>query len=118
MKYILLLYGSESDWAKASQAEHDRAMAEFGQVYGDLMSKGQYKGGDPLMPTAQAKTVRVRDGHISKTDGPFAETKDQLGGYFVIEAADLDEAAAIAARLPSARVGCVEIRPVMNIGHP
>jgi hypothetical protein len=118
MKYILLLYGSEAEWAKATKADQDRAMGEFAGVYADLKAKNQFLGGDPLLPTPTAKTVRVRDGKTLQTDGPFAETKDQLGGYFLIEAPNLDAAAAIAARLPSARVGCVEVRPVAPRHEP
>jgi hypothetical protein len=115
MKFILLLYGNEGEWAKASPEEHQRAMAEFGAVYGDLTKNGQYRGGDALQPASAAKTVRVRGGKAVDTDGPFAETKEQLGGYFVIEARDMAEATSIAARLPSARVGCVEVRPAMEV---
>ena len=118
MKYILLLYGNEKEWAKATQADQDNAMAEFAKVYADLRAKDQFKGGDPLMPTPTARTVTVRNGKIVQTDGPFAETKDQLGGYFLIEASSIDEAAAIAARLPSAKAGCVEVRPVMPRHEP
>jgi hypothetical protein len=118
MKYILLLYGNEGEWANASPAETEQSMREFGAVYSELLSSGRYKGGDPLMSTEHATTIEVRNGKTVKRPGPFARTSDQLGGYVVIDAASVDDAAAIAARLPSARVGCVEIRPIMDIPRP
>jgi hypothetical protein len=80
----------------------------------DIKKSGHYVGGDPLQPTGSATTVRVRDGKTTTTDGPFAETREQLGGYYKIEARDLDEAAKIAARIPGARMGSIEVRPIME----
>jgi hypothetical protein len=93
-------------------AEVSSMMAEFGAFTQDIIASGHYKGGNRLDSVATATTVRIRDGKRSVTDGPFAETKEQLGGYYLIEAADLDEAIALAARIPGARVGSIEIRPI------
>jgi len=117
MEYMLLLYGDEKQAATLDPAEKGRVFGEFAQVTQELAKSGKLKGTSPLQPTANATTVRVRDGKRLTTDGPFAETKEQLGGYYVVEAADLDEAIAIAARIPTVRYGCVEIRPVMKM-HP
>jgi hypothetical protein len=115
MKYLILLYGDEKAWASVSDAERRQVLGEFGKCYQDLLKNEQYKGGSPLQPTAMATTVRVRNGKLLVTDGPFAETKEQLGGYFLVEAADLDTAIAIAAKIPSARYGSVEVRPILEI---
>ena len=115
MEYILLLYGNEVDWANAPAEVKGQAFAELGQIHGELNAKGQARGGNALQPSTTATTVRVRDGQRAVTDGPFAETKEQLGGYFLIEAKDLNEAIDIAARLPSSRHGSVEVRPIMKI---
>lgn len=112
MKYLLLIYGDE---LALSETERQDCYAESMQLARDLHSNGQYLGANPLHPTAMATTVRVRDGKRLVTDGPFAETREQLGGYFLIEAKDLDEAIAVAARIPMARKGTVEVRPVIEI---
>ena len=112
MKYMLLIY-MEPD--AMNDAEREHCYVESAQVAQDLNSSGQYLAANPLHPTATATSVRVRDGKPFITDGPFAETREQLGGYFLIEAKDLDEAIGIAARIPGARVGTVEIRPVMEV---
>jgi hypothetical protein len=113
MKYMLLIYMGEQ---AMTQGEREHCYVESTQLAHDLKAKGQYLGANPLHPVATATSVRVRDGKPVVTDGPFAETREQLGGYFLIDARDLDEAIAIAGRIPAARVGTVEIRPVIEIG--
>jgi hypothetical protein len=112
MKYMLLIYGDEH---ALSETERQDCYAESTQLIHDIHSSGQYLAANPLQPTAMATSVRVRDGKRLVTDGPFAETHEQLGGYFLIEAENLDEAIAIAARIPMARKGTVEVRPVIEI---
>ncbi len=113
MKYMLLVYLDEQ---AMTEAERDQCYVESAQLAQDLNSNGQYLDASPLRPVATATSVRIRDGKPLVTDGPFAETREQLGGYYVIEASDLDEAIGIAERIPPARYGTVEIRPVMEIG--
>lgn len=110
MKYMLLVYSDEQAW---SEAEREHCYAESIQLAQGLQSNGQYLAASPLHPVSAATSVRVRDGKRLVTDGPFAETREQLGGYFLVEAKDLDEAIGIAARIPGARLGTVEIRPVL-----
>jgi hypothetical protein len=112
MKYMLLVYLSEN---ALSDAEREACYVESAQLTQQLHASGQYLGAGPLHPTSTATSVRVRDGKPLVTDGPFAETREQLGGYFLIDAKDLDQALAIAARIPAARVGTIEVRPVMEI---
>lgn len=112
MKYMLLIYGDEQ---ALSESERQDCYVESTQLAHDLHSKGHYLAANPLHPTSMATSVRVRDGKRLVTDGPFAETREQLGGYFLIEAKNLDEAIAVAARIPMARRGTVEVRPVMEI---
>jgi hypothetical protein len=112
MKYLLLIYGNEH---ALSETEREACYAESTQLAHQLKSSGQYLAANPLHPTSMATSVRVRDGKRFVTDGPFAETREQLGGYFLIDAKDLDEAIGIAARIPMARKGTVEIRPVLEI---
>jgi hypothetical protein len=112
MKYMLLVYMNEQ---AMTDEEREHCYVESAQLTQDLSSAGQYLGASPLHPVATATSVRVRDGKRLVTDGPFAETREQLGGYYVIEARDLDEAIGIAERIPPARYGTVEIRPVMEI---
>jgi hypothetical protein len=112
MKYILLIYTDEKAWA---EGEREKCYVESTQLIQELHAKGQYRGAAPLYPVAAATSVRVRDGKRLVTDGPFAETHEQLGGFFLIEASDLDEAIAIAGRIPGARKGTVEVRPVMEL---
>jgi len=85
---------------------------EYGELSQSLAKSGRYKAGEELKPTATATTVRVRNGKVQATDGPFAETREQLGGFYLVEATDLDDAIAVAARIPSVRNGCVEVRPI------
>lgn len=112
MKYMLLIYSDETAW---SESGREHCYAESIQLTQELQAKGQYLGASPLHPVSTATSVRVRDGKRMITDGPFAETREQLGGYFLIDAKDLDEAIVIAGRIPGARVGTVEIRPVLEL---
>jgi len=114
MKYILLIHDEERSWEKHGQAERDQMMAAYRRFTQEIQSTGNYLAGAQLQPTASATSVRVRDGKRLVTDGPFAETREQLGGYYLIEAKDLDEAIAIAARVPSAAVGTIEVRPLVQ----
>jgi len=111
MRYLLLIYFDES-WGQRSLAERQQIYAGQMRVAQELTSNGQYLGGAPLHPVTTATSVRVRDGKRLLTDGPFAETREQLGGYMLIDVPDLDAAIAVAARSPVARVGTVEVRPV------
>ena len=112
MKYMLLVYTAEKAW---TDDERNHCYAESAQLCQDLESRGQYVSANPLQPVATATSVRVRNGKPVVTDGPFAETREQLGGYFLVDADDLNEAIKIAARIPGARKGTVEVRPVMEI---
>lgn len=112
MKYLLLIYLEEN---ALSQTEREHCYVKSAQLAQQLNSKGQYLATAPLHSVATATSVRVRDGKPLVTDGPFAETREQLGGFFLINAQDLDEAIAIAARIPGAHVGTVEIRPVIEV---
>lgn len=112
MQYLLLIYSAESTYEGMSEAERGTMYQEYGAFTQSIAGSGNYKGGNRLHPASKATTVRVHDGKTTVTDGPFAETKEQLGGYYLIEAADLDEATAIAARVPGARLGSIEVRPV------
>ena len=113
MKYMCLIYENEAMLAEQSEAEQEATMGEYMAFTQRIQAAGAMDEGAPLLPTNTATTVRVRDGKATHTDGPFAETKEQLGGYYLIDCKDLDEALDYAARIPSARYGCVEVRPVM-----
>ena len=113
MQYLLLIYGSEAGAKDGTQADMNAMMAEYGEFTQSIVKSGHMKAGDALQPSTTATTVRVRDGKTLRTDGPFAETKEQLGGYYLVEAKDLDEATKLAARIPGARTGSIEVRPVM-----
>jgi hypothetical protein len=113
MQYLLMIYRSEADLAKMDAAARQKMTAEYGTFTQSIIQSGHFKAGDGLQPTTTATTVRVRDGKTLTTDGPFAETREQLGGYYLVEAKDLDTALGIAARIPGARDGSVEVRPVM-----
>ena len=113
MKYMLLIYLDEQK--PLSETERQECYAESTQLAQELHTNGQYLGANPLHATSMATSVRVRDGKRLVTDGPFAETREQLGGYFLIDAKDLDGAISIAARVPGARIGTVEVRPVKEI---
>ncbi len=112
MKYILLIYSSDRTWAAQTPAELQGVMARYREFTESVRASGHMVGGDKLEPASTATTVRIRDGKTLTTDGPFAETKEQLAGYYLIEAKDLDEAIGIAARIPGAAYGSVEVRPV------
>jgi hypothetical protein len=112
MKYMLLIYLGEN---AMTETERDHCYVESAQLCHDLQSKGQYLSANPLQPVSTATSVRVREGKRLVTDGPFAETREHLGGYFLVEAKDLDEAIGIAGKIPGARKGTVEIRPLMEI---
>jgi hypothetical protein len=113
MQYMLLIYRSEG--IKLSPSEESQMMQEYMAFTQDIVKSGKFKAGDRLQPTDSATTVQVRNGKTLTTDGPFAETKEQLGGYYLVEAKDLDEAIAIAARIPGARTGSIEVRPIVDM---
>ena len=117
MQYLLLIYHNEAEWAKRTPAEAESIYTEYRALREDLQKRGKYLGGSQLRPTATATTVRVRNGKRISTDGPFAETKEQLGGFFLVDAGDLDEALAIAARTPAANDGSIEVRPLAVQGQ-
>jgi hypothetical protein len=118
MKYLLLIYDEEQVWAKKSQAELDQILDEY-RVFGQsIRESGHLQGGARLQPIANATSIRVRDGKRLVTDGPFAETREQLAGFYLIEAKDLNEAIEIAARIPSSRLGTIEVRPLMQAAAP
>lgn len=112
MKYMLLIYMNEK---AMDESEREQCYKDSAELARDLAAKGKYLSANPLQPVATATSVRVRNGKRLVTDGPFAETREQLGGYFLIDARDLDEAMSIAERIPAARKGTVEIRPVIEI---
>ena len=113
MRYMLLIYSPESYWQTISEQERGKIYQEYLDFTASIKRSGHWLAGDPLERTAEATTVRVRDGKPLSTDGPFAETREQLGGYYIIEAKNLDEATAIAERVPSSRIGSIEVRPIM-----
>ncbi len=113
MQYLLLIYGNEKTWAKQTSQTRAEILKEYGDFSAAIAKSGHLRGGNELDETYKAKTIRVRDGKHLISDGPFAETKEQLGGYYLVEAKDQDEALAIAARIPSARWGSVEVRPII-----
>jgi hypothetical protein len=115
MNYMLLIYENEANWLAMSPEEQGKIFGEYMQFTQEITASGHFVSGDPLDSTASATTVRVRDGKAVTTDGPFAETREQLGGYYVIRAENLDVAIDIASRIPAARVGSIEIRPVPQI---
>jgi hypothetical protein len=112
MQYLLLIYSNEAQIAAMSAETVKMMTDEYMAFTKGIIQGGQFKAGDRLKSTSSASTVRVRNGQVAITDGPFAETREQLGGYYLIEAKDLDEAIAIAARIPGAKVGSIEVRPV------
>ena len=115
MRYLLLIHGSETEEARMTEAQVGEMMAAYGTFTEELGKAGKLRDAARLQPTSTATTVRVRGGDRVTTDGPFAETKEQLGGYYLIEAKDLDEAIEWAAKIPSARYGCVEVRPIWEM---
>jgi hypothetical protein len=112
MQYLLMIYQNETEYAKNDAATTQKMTAEYEAFTQSIIQSGNFKAADRLRPTATATTVRVRDGKTLTTDGPFAETREQLGGYYLVEAKDLNAAIEIAARIPSARIGSIEVRPI------
>jgi len=112
MNYLLLIYTNEAEITALGQSEVKKVTEEYMEFTKSIVQAGHFKAGDRLKPVSTASTVRVRNGKAAMTDGPFAETREQLGGYYLIEAKNLDEATAIAARIPGARYGSIEVRPV------
>jgi hypothetical protein len=112
LKYLCLVYAEETKLAALSDGEWDALVAENLELCEELRKSGHYVGASPLRPVESAVTVRLRDGKLSTIDGPFAETKEQLGGYYLIEARDRDEAIQVAGRIPGARLGSIEVRPL------
>jgi len=117
MKYMLLIYHDEQSWDAISEAERQQIYLDYRKLRSELESRGQFVTGSQLQPITTATTVRVRDGKELVTDGPFAETHEQLGGYFLIEAKDLNDAIQVAAKIPSARFGSIEVRPVVEFNQ-
>jgi len=114
MKYLCLIYDEEAKRAGMSKTDGETLMSEYMSFTEAIKKSGHYLGGNPLQPVQTATTVRVRNGKVSATDGPFAETKEQLGGYYLVEARDLNDAVQVASRIPGARSGSVEVRPIMT----
>ena len=118
MKYLCLIYDDEKKAGAMSKSEADAFMGEYFAFTEGIRKSGHYVGGEALQPIQTATTVRIRNGQLSTTDGPFAETKEQLGGYYLINARDLNDAIQVASKIPSARVGSVEVRPIMDFSQP
>jgi hypothetical protein len=116
MRYLLLIYGDEKVGMQMTEAEQNAQMAEYWAYTNEISQAGVRQFGEALLPTTTATTVRVRDGKTLTTDGPFAETKEQLGGFYLIDCKDLDEAIHWAAKIPGARGGSIEVRPIMEFG--
>src|SRR5215212_3562999 len=115
MKYIMLVHYQERIWDEMGETQKHDVLRGYQDVIADLSARGQYLGGNPLHPSSSATSIQVRDGKTTVTDGPYAETREQLGGYLIIDVADLDEAMRVASRMPPARYGTVEVRPVMEM---
>jgi len=118
MRYALLIYASEQGWASQTEEESQAVNQEYMAFTKDIIDRGLMKGGEALQPTSTATTVRVRNGETLTTDGPFAETKDQLGGFYLVDCKDLDEAIEVAAGIPDVRRGSIEVRPIMEVDMP
>jgi hypothetical protein len=117
MKYALMIYENEADFAKLSEKEMGQLMNDYNAFTDSLKKSGSWVAGEALQPVATATSVRIRDGKRLTTDGPFAETREQLGGFYLVEAKNIDEAIAMASRIPGARNGTVEVRPVMDFSQ-
>ena len=115
MQYLLLIYSNEKEFAAMGEAATKAMTAEYTTYTESIVKSGHFKGGERLRPVATATTVRIRDGKTLITDGPFAETREQLAGFYLVEAKDLDEANALAARIPGAKVGSIEVRPIWPV---
>jgi hypothetical protein len=113
MQYLLMIYRSEAELGKMTPADRKAMTAEYMTYTQSIVQSGHFKAGDGLQPSTTATTVRVRDGKVMATDGPFAETREQLGGYYLVDAKDLDTAIELASRIPGAKTGSIEVRPVM-----
>ena len=118
MKYLCLIYDEEKKLGAMSKNESDAFMGEYFAFTEGIQKSGHFLGGEALQPVQTATTVRVRNGKLSTTDGPFAETKEQLGGYYLIDAKDLNDALQVASKIPSARLGSVEVRPIQEFSQP
>jgi hypothetical protein len=118
MKYLLLIYNAETNWTSRSEAERAKIFDEYMAYTNRIHGSGNYIAGEALQPIATATTVRTRDGKTVTTDGPFAETREQLGGFYMVEAKDLDEAIELAKGIPAVRQGCIEVRPIMPTPPP
>jgi hypothetical protein len=116
MKYLCLIYDDEKKMAGMSKADGDAFMSEYFAFTEDIKKSGHYRAGEALKPVQTATSVRMRNGKVSTTDDPFAETKEQLGGFYMVDAKDLNEAIQIASRIPSAKTGTIEVRPVEDFG--
>lgn len=116
MQYLLMIYDAEKQWADMPEAKRNAILGEYIGFTKAITESGHFVAGDALQPSHTATMVRVKDGKVTRTDGPFAETREQLGGYYLINAKDLDEATLIAAKIPSAAhgIGCIEVRPVLQ----
>ena len=112
MKYLCLIYNDEREMGTMPRPDGEKMMTEYADFTESIKKSGHYKGGDALQPTTTATTVRVRQNKVSTTDGPFAETKEQLGGFYMIDAKDLNDAISVASRIPGAKTGSIEVRPV------
>ena len=115
MKYLCLIYSDESQWPKLPQAETEQMLREYGAFGESIKQTGHYIRGERLRPTADATTLRRRNGELSTTDGPFAETKEQLGGFYLIEAKDLNDAIQVGSQIPGVRFGSIEVRPIWEM---
>jgi hypothetical protein len=118
MKYLCLIYDDEKKMGTMSKSEGDALMGEYFAFTDGIKKSGHYVGGEALQPVQTATSVRIRDGKVLTTDGPFAETKEQLGGFYLITAKDLNDAIQVASKIPSARLGTVEVRPVVDFSQP
>jgi hypothetical protein len=118
MKYLLLIYESEAGFGKLPEAEQGKVYQEYMAYSSGIRKSGHYIAGQALQPVSSATTVRVKNGKTVTTDGPFAETREQLGGFYMVEAKDLDEAIKLAAGIPGARTGSIEVRPIMPTPMP
>jgi hypothetical protein len=117
MRYLCLIYENEQAWASMPKEEADAVFGEYFAFTEGIKQSGHHLGGEALQPTQTATTVRIRNGKVSTTDGPFAETKEQLGGFYLIDARDLNDAISVASKIPGARYGSIEIRPVVDFSQ-
>ena len=117
MKYLCLIYDDEKLYETMTKEQGDAFMGEYFAFTEGIKASGHYVGGEALQPVSTATTIRIRNGKMSTTDGPFAETKEQLGGYYLVEAKDLNEAIQVAAKIPSVKIGSIEVRPVVDFSQ-